>query len=116
MKTYISKSTVLLLLILLAFNMEIRAQDKNTEKESLKIEVNGLACPFCAYGLEKKLRSNIKNLENLDIDFKNGYVTFTYPKSNKPSEENIKKIVADAGFEVNKIVYGDKPIKKPDKK
>ncbi len=108
----INKLLVFLLIFFAFSNIEISAQEKNEGREYLKIEVNGLSCPFCAYGLEKKLRNGIKDLQDLQIDFKKGFVSFSFVKGNKPEEETLQKIVSDAGFEINKIVYGEKPFSK----
>ena len=38
---------------------------------SLTVKVDGLACPFCAYGLEKKLKK-VEGVEKLNIDLNAG--------------------------------------------
>ncbi len=90
-------------------NFHLHAQDKKGSKEYIKLEVDGLACPFCAYGLEKKLRKDIKDLNNLDINIEKGFVTFDFSKQNKPDKEKLKEIVSDAGFQAKKISFSDKP-------
>ncbi len=91
--------------LVFALSLQLTAQSKSTNAGMVKIEVLGLTCPFCAYGLEKNLRSEIEDLENLSIDFKNGLVTFNFSKGNKPSEDKLNKIVENVGFEVHKIIY-----------
>ncbi len=44
---------------------------KNSERIYLKIEVRGLACPFCAYGMEKALKE-VSGVEKVDIVLKKG--------------------------------------------
>lgn len=102
----------IVLAIILTFifsNLNLQAQQNGASKEYIKLEVDGLACPFCAYGLEKKLRSDIKGLENLNINIEEGFVTFGFLKKGKPTEEKLKEIVSDAGFQANKISFSDKP-------
>jgi copper chaperone CopZ len=41
--------------------------------KSLTVKVDGLACPFCAYGLEKKLKK-VEGVEKLNIDINTGEV------------------------------------------
>ena len=41
--------------------------------KSLTVKVDGLACPFCAYGLEKKLKK-VEGVETLKIDVNTGEV------------------------------------------
>ncbi len=42
--------------------------------KSLTLKVDGLACPFCAYGMEKKLKK-VEGVEKLEIDLDGGTVT-----------------------------------------
>jgi len=44
--------------------------------------VDGLACPFCAYGIEKQL-SKIEGVEKIDIDIGAGAVTVTMARGAK---------------------------------
>ena len=110
------KVIVLALIFSFSFsNLQLKAQEDASNKEYLKLEVNGLACPFCAYGLEKKLRNDIKGLENLDINIEKGFVTFSFLKENKPTEEKLKEIVSDAGFQADTISFSSKPFVETDK-
>jgi len=103
---------IIVFVIILAFGFsinQVQAQNKKDNKEYIKLEVDGLACPFCAYGLEKKLRSDIKDLDNLDINIEKGFVIFGFSKQNKPSEKKLKEIVSSAGFQAKKIYFSCKP-------
>lgn len=44
--------------------------------KSLTLQVDGLACPFCAYGVEKKLKK-IAEIEKLTIDIDAGQIGIT---------------------------------------
>lgn len=44
--------------------------------EEYRVHVNGLSCPFCAYGIEKKL-GQIKGVEKVETDIAAGSVTVT---------------------------------------
>jgi len=104
------KTVLFLIILVFSFsNIQVQAQEKKGNKEYIKLEVDGLACPFCAYGLEKKLRGDIKGLDNLNINIEEGFVTFGFLKKEKPTEEQLKEIVSDAGFQANKISFSDKP-------
>jgi len=48
------------------------------EMDEFSIMVDGLGCPFCAYGLEKKFRE-FKGIRNVRIDMETGFFTFRYP-------------------------------------
>lgn len=60
------------------------------------IRVDGLACPYCAYGIEKKF-NEIKGVKFLDMDLNEGIVTVrTFDVT--LDEEQLKKLFQDAGF------------------
>lgn len=85
------------------------SQDKQVDqKKYIKLQVDGLACPFCAYGLEKKLTS-LEGAENFYIDINGGYAVLDIPASTKVSKDELKKIVSDAGFSLKDMEISDKP-------
>ena len=62
-----------------------------------KIFVDGLACPFCAYGVEKNVLG-LDGVEAMDIDINGGFITVVM-KAGKVLEKTLAaKAVADAGF------------------
>ena len=61
------------------------------------LQVDGLACPFCAYGIEKKL-SAIDGVEKIDVDIKEGRVIVTMTDGASLSEERARQAVTEAGF------------------
>ncbi len=61
------------------------------------LQVDGLACPFCAYGIEKKL-SSIKGVVKIDVDIKKGQVIVTMTEGANLSEQLAHEKVKDAGF------------------
>lgn len=83
-------------------------QQDDTTITYIKMYVDGLACPFCAYGLEKKIKK-IEGAKDLFIEINEGYITFSVPTSNKPSEEALQKLVKEAGFKARDITYSERP-------
>ncbi len=61
------------------------------------IQVDGLACPFCAYGVEKQLHA-IEGIASVETEIKTGIVTITMHGGAVLTEEAAKKAVEDAGF------------------
>ena len=57
-------------LLLLASVVLVVAQEGGLSSAS--IQVDGLACPFCAYGLEKHLKK-INGVESIEINMKSGH-------------------------------------------
>ena len=62
-----------------------------------ELRVDGLACPFCAYGIEKKF-TRTEGVESVDIDLKNGLVIVNTFEGSKFSEDELKTIIDDTGF------------------
>ena len=62
-----------------------------------KLRVDGLACPFCAYGVEKKLNA-IKGVQRTEVDIAAGSVSVTMTEGAMLDEAAARKAVKDAGF------------------
>ncbi|MBI1196189.1 MAG: copper chaperone [Gammaproteobacteria bacterium] len=69
----------------------------NAASMTYTLQVDGLACPFCAYGIEKKL-SSIKGVAKVDVDIKHGLVVVTMTEGAELSEQLARDKVKDAGF------------------
>ncbi len=65
--------------------------------ERYEIRVDGLACPYCAYGVEKKLK-RIDGVISVDIDLDKGIVTVTLREGVSLSELDMHRLFNDAGF------------------
>lgn len=84
----------------------MQAQEAAQEKVFVRVTVDGLSCPFCAYGLEKKLKK-IDGAKEVFIDLQAGEATFIVTKDKQPSKEKLEKIVKDAGFVPRKISFSE---------
>jgi mercuric ion binding protein len=69
----------------------------SADSTKVSLRVDGLACPFCAYGLEKKLKE-IDNVEKLDIKINEGLVILKFKEGTKIDKEVIFQKVKEAGF------------------
>ena len=69
----------------------------NAASAVYSLKVDGLACPFCAYGIEKKL-SAIDGVEDIKVDIKEGQVIVTMADGTSLSEQRARQAVTDAGF------------------
>lgn len=112
MKTIIKSTAIFTLLLIIGLSISLNAiyAQATIKKVYIKINVDGLSCPFCAYGMEKKLKQ-VAGSENVYIKLIEGEATLDVPESQKPSEDELRKIVADAGFTAREIIYSDKPFK-----
>ena len=64
---------------------------------SYRLAVGGLACPFCAYGVEKKL-SALAGVERLETNIEDGSVIVTMQDGMTLDEAAARKAVKAAGF------------------
>lgn len=67
------------------------------DSTQVKVRVDGLSCPFCAYGLEKKLKS-IDGVEKLTIKVNDGLAILQYREAATIDTVIISKKVRQAGF------------------
>jgi len=80
--------------VLLAATVSMTAWAERTHYE---MRVDGLACPYCAYGIEKKL-SAIDGVQNLDVDLENGLVSVDVTDGVVLKETDMRQLFNDAGF------------------
>ncbi len=67
------------------------------EPQTYKLQVDGLACPFCAFGVEKQLRA-IEGVEEFDTDLEAGVVLLTMKDGVLLDETAAEQAVERAGF------------------
>ena len=113
MKSFLkSTSPANLLLVLLGLFFSILSANAQAPQDEqrvyIKIEIFGLACPYCAYGMEQDLLQ-LAGVEEVDIQLKEGLAYISTPVEQKPDKKEIAKVVEDGGFTVGKIEYSDKP-------
>ncbi len=86
------KITQLFLLIVI-----INTSFAGVPKDKYTVKVDGLGCPFCAYGLEKKFKE-FKSIKDTKIDMETGLFTFSYPAEQPLTIALIEQKVQDAGY------------------
>jgi copper chaperone CopZ len=112
----ISKMKTFILLVFALFAVEnTYSQDQTNERVYVKIEIKGMACPFCAGGMARELEK-IAGVEDVDLSFEDGIAFLSTPIEQKPSKEDLIRIVEDAGFNVGEIFYQHKPFEKDKRK
>lgn len=75
---------------------ELSKATQSSGVDRVEVKVNGMACPFCAYGIEKKLKA-LPGARDVKVDLEKGLATFETP-SGGVSEQQIKQAIKDAGF------------------
>lgn len=88
---------------LLMMTMVIPAFAQNMSTQ-ITIRVDGLSCPFCAYGLEKKLK-RLEGTVKVQIDLDRGVAVITVAEGENIEENRLRKAVEDSGFTPRKITY-----------
>jgi len=73
---------------------------------TVKVRVDGLACPFCAYGLEKKLK-RIEGVEGLEIMLNEGLAIVYFDEGTQIDEGVLEEKVREAGFTPRGITIED---------
>ncbi len=90
MKNFWQRTVLVLSLVLMSVSA-LAAQ------QAYKLRVDGLSCPFCAYGIEKKLNA-IKGVQQIEVDIATGIVAVTMAEGTTLDEATAKQAVKDAGF------------------
>ncbi len=104
MKKNVFSSVFLPTLFLCLFSFSLQAQQEaENQRIQIKIEVKGLSCPFCAYGLEKRLRE-LPAVQSVDILLKEGVAILKFPKKQQPSEQALRTAIEKAGFESGRLI------------
>ena len=71
----------------------------------IKVTILGMSCPFCAYGVEQKLKK-LDGVEDLEVVLETGIASLTMENGADLSNDLLKKTVKKAGFEVARISRG----------
>lgn len=70
--------------------------------QSYRLRVDGLACPYCAYGIEKAFMKR-DGVEHVDVNFEKGIVIVDTAHDVTFSEKELKTIINDAGFSLRGV-------------
>ena len=73
------------------------------EPQQIQVTILGMSCPFCAYGVQQKLK-RLEGVVALEVVLETGLATLTLEEDADISNELLQETVKDAGFEVAKIV------------
>ena len=93
MKKYIA-------LMMIAFVASTAAVADGTRYQ---MRVDGLACPYCAYGIEKNLKK-IDGVEKIEVDLDNGLVIVDVTSGVALTDAQMVKLFTDAGFTFRSMV------------
>jgi cation transport ATPase len=95
LKELMMKKLSVLLVLLFTSNIAIAAT-------SIKAEVNGMVCAFCAKGIEKKLNAMPEG-KGAFVDLKNRVVVLELKDGQDVPVEKFTQVIQDAGYTVSKV-------------
>lgn len=79
-----------------------RAQGQNDDPRQIEVTILGMSCPFCAYGVQQKLKK-LDGVTDLEVVLETGIATLRLGEDADISNELLQETVKNAGFEVAKI-------------
>lgn len=94
----------LLLSIVMAAGPQVllAAEAEKPAARTVAVQVEGLACPFCVYGLERQF-GRLKGVERADVDLGEGKATLRLKPGAKVTRAQIREAVRKAGFKASEI-------------
>ncbi len=72
------------------------------QPRQIQVTVLGMSCPFCAYGVEQKLKK-LDGVVELTVELASGLATLVMQDGTDVSNETLRETVKDAGFEAAKV-------------
>jgi cation transport ATPase len=90
------------LILILTTTLSLTAGAAQAAVQTIKAEVNGMVCAFCAQGIDKKLRA-LSQTKDVYVNLKNKIVAVELKEGQSLSENTVKDLVKDAGYDVTKI-------------
>jgi len=102
------KNLLIIIITVFAFTSITSNVNAQSDRDHFEVQVDGLGCPFCAYGLEKKFKE-FKGIKDVKIEMETGQFNFSYPADKKLSLEDVENQVDKAGYTAvtTKIVRAD---------
>ncbi len=91
------RSRIFFDLAVVVLSLWVASASAQMATQTYRLHVDGLACPFCAYGIEKQL-GRIDGVETIDIDIGAGAITLTVTDGKTLDESTARRAVEAAGF------------------
>ncbi len=81
----------------IALGMTLAALPARAEIRTAELQVNGLTCPFCAFGIEKKLR-RVDGVREVEVLLDEGQVRLVFLEDNTATVRDLEGAVDASGF------------------
>lgn len=87
------------LVAFLMLGLLLPAKAADAELFSAELRVNGLSCPFCAFGIEKKLLG-VPGVREVEVFLDEGRIALRFEPDNAATVSELEKAVEKAGFKL----------------
>lgn len=77
--------------------------------QTIKANVNGMVCAFCAQGIEKKMRA-LSQTKDVYVNLKQRLVAVEVKDGQTLSNDTVKDIIKKAGYDVTSIEISEHPV------
>lgn len=77
--------------------------------QTIKANVNGMVCAFCAQGIEKKMRA-LTQTKDVYINLKQRIVAVEVKDGQTLTNDTVKDIIKKAGYDVTSIDMSEYPV------
>ena len=77
--------------------------------QTIKANVNGMVCAFCAQGIEKKMRA-LSQTKDVYVNLKQRLVAVEVKDGQTLSNDTVKDIIKKAGYDVTSIEMSEHPV------
>lgn len=96
-----------LVLALVALSVAASPQAQATATKQAVVTVQGMQCPFCAYGIKKHL-TKLPGARKVEVELAKNQATVTFARDAAVGDEQIERAVRKAGFTAGKIEWRSK--------
>jgi len=97
---------ILTALFIIAYSVNAQSQKENTPPPAKKmiVHVDGMACPFCAFSVEKKLE-RIRGVDSLEIRINESRLVLWINPDVSVDSTVVKQKITEAGFTPRKVEF-----------
>ena len=86
-------------LLAVSLGLLLHAAAANAALVSADLRVNGLSCPFCAFGIEKKLL-DVDGVQGVEVFLDDGRIALSFEPDSAATVSDLEEAVEKAGFEL----------------
>ena len=104
LRLLVIRTWVFLAVALLAGTLTMAAQAPKGDQKQALVTVQGMQCPFCAYGIKKHL-AKLPGVTSVDVELAKNQAIVTFAPDAKVTDAQIQQAIRKAGFTPDKIEW-----------